>query len=243
MEMLKAKGELDPTFLAGGGEMGALMRAHDWQQTPLGNPSRWSQSLRTVVRLMLNAGHPMYVWWGVPLTGLYNYAYRKSIGPERHPGSLGQLAREVWAEIWDIIGPQIHQVMERPRGDLAQKSTGTHHAQRRAGECLLDLQLWADRRETAPNGIGVLVVCSETTAQVVGARRLAKSEDWLRRLNADLNAGSPKERANATRPASHLGSPGRARIDGSRQQQSAWQATLGYTPEEIGGTIFDFPRR
>ena len=27
-----------PTFLAGGGEMGALMRAHDWAATPLGSP-------------------------------------------------------------------------------------------------------------------------------------------------------------------------------------------------------------
>ena len=34
-----------------------------------------------------------------------------SIGPERHPGSLGRPAREVWAEIWSVIGPQIEQVM------------------------------------------------------------------------------------------------------------------------------------
>ena len=31
-------GERDTTFLAGGGEMGALMRAHDWQATSLGDP-------------------------------------------------------------------------------------------------------------------------------------------------------------------------------------------------------------
>ena len=34
--------ELDeaPDFLRGGGEMGALIRAHDWAATPLGAPQR-----------------------------------------------------------------------------------------------------------------------------------------------------------------------------------------------------------
>lgn len=92
--------------------MGALMRAHDWSFSTLGPPRTWPQALRTVVRLMLNSGHPMYIWWGRDLACLYNDAYRSSIGPERHPGSLGRPAREVWDEIWEIIGPQIEHVME-----------------------------------------------------------------------------------------------------------------------------------
>ena len=36
-------------FLNGGGEMGARMRAFDWASTPLGAPSGWPQSLKTVV--------------------------------------------------------------------------------------------------------------------------------------------------------------------------------------------------
>ena len=79
-------------FLAGGGEMGALMRAHDWSRSALGGPSTWSQALRTAVRIMLNCGHPMYIFWGVEGSCLYNDAYRLSIGPERHPGSLGRPA-------------------------------------------------------------------------------------------------------------------------------------------------------
>ena len=91
--------------------MGALMRAQDWSTSSLGDPTTWPQSLRTAVRLILNSGHPMYIWWGADGACLYNDAYRQSIGPERHPGSLGRPAREVWSEIWDIIGPQIEQVM------------------------------------------------------------------------------------------------------------------------------------
>ncbi len=100
-----------PHFLVGGGEMGALLRAHDWSHSSVGPPSQWSQSLRTVVRLMLNTGHPMFVFAGADGACLYNDAYRESIGPERHPGAIGRPAREVWGEIWHIIGPQIEQVM------------------------------------------------------------------------------------------------------------------------------------
>ena len=31
----------DATFLLGGGEMGALMRASDWTHTPVGPPESW----------------------------------------------------------------------------------------------------------------------------------------------------------------------------------------------------------
>ena len=72
-----------PDFLLGGGEMGALMRAFDWSRNPIGPAQAWPQSLRTVIRLMLNTGHPMYVWWGPQRICLYNDAYRQSIGPEQ----------------------------------------------------------------------------------------------------------------------------------------------------------------
>lgn len=98
-------------FLAGGGEMGALTRAFDWSKTPLGRPDTWPQSLRVTVRLVLTTRHPMFIWWGPELIQFYNDAYRETMGPERHPSALGARGRECWAEIWDIIGPQIDYVM------------------------------------------------------------------------------------------------------------------------------------
>src|ERR1700704_6657972 len=98
-------------FLAGGGEMGAWARAHDWSTTPVGAPDSWPQSLRTAVRILLNTNHPMFIWWGPELIQFYNDAYRQTMGPERHPSALGQGGRECWDEIWPIIGPQIEQVM------------------------------------------------------------------------------------------------------------------------------------
>jgi hypothetical protein len=59
-------------FFAHDGEMGALMRAHDWSRTPLGPPERWPRSLKTAVGLMLQARQPAYIAWGREQTSLYN---------------------------------------------------------------------------------------------------------------------------------------------------------------------------
>lgn len=98
-------------FLAGGGELGALTRAHDWSKTSLGPPETWPQSLKVTVRLMLTSRHPMFIWWGPELIQFYNDAYRETMGPERHPSAVGARGRECWDEIWDIIGPQIEYVI------------------------------------------------------------------------------------------------------------------------------------
>ncbi|WP_306396594.1 hybrid sensor histidine kinase/response regulator [Telluria beijingensis] len=99
------------TFLAGGGEMGALMRAYDWQDTPLGPPEGWPSTLKTVLRVLLSSNHPMFIWWGDELIQFYNDGYRQTMGPERHPGALGQPGRPCWEEAWDLIGPDIERVM------------------------------------------------------------------------------------------------------------------------------------
>jgi hypothetical protein len=49
-------------FWAGGGEMGALIRAYDWNSSVLGPSETWPQSLRVAVRLILNSRHPMLIW-------------------------------------------------------------------------------------------------------------------------------------------------------------------------------------
>src|SRR3954466_11683367 len=76
-------------FLSGGGDMGALMRAHDWTTSPLGPPAAWPQSLRTVVSLLLNSKFPMFVAWGPELSFLYNDNYAEILGA-KHPTALGR---------------------------------------------------------------------------------------------------------------------------------------------------------
>jgi hypothetical protein len=94
-----------PAFLAGGGEMGALMRAHDWSAT-LGPVEAWPQALRQALGICLNAQHPIGIYWGEQRRLLYNDAWRRLIG-EKHPGALGAPAGEVFPEAWPSIEPAL----------------------------------------------------------------------------------------------------------------------------------------
>ncbi|MGQ0569407.1 MAG: hypothetical protein ACT4P5_07740 [Armatimonadota bacterium] len=91
---------------AGGGEMGALMRALDWSKTPIGPPEKWSPALRTMVRILLANRFPLLLWWGPEYVQLYNDAYHPIPGT-KHPESMGQRGRECWSGIWHVIGPLV----------------------------------------------------------------------------------------------------------------------------------------
>jgi len=46
-------------FLAGGGEIGALMRAKSWSDTLLGQPETWPEALKMAVSICLNSRFPI----------------------------------------------------------------------------------------------------------------------------------------------------------------------------------------
>ncbi|HLK51912.1 MAG TPA: PAS domain-containing protein, partial [Candidatus Angelobacter sp.] len=99
-------------IFSGGGEMGARIRGFDWSKTPIGPISTWPQSLKTAVRILITSRFAMWMSWGPELTFLYNDAYAHMTLGEKHPWALGKQSREVWAEIWQDIGPRIRQVLE-----------------------------------------------------------------------------------------------------------------------------------
>ena len=102
-----------PKFLSAGGEMGALMRANDWMQSPLGPPAQWPDALKMAVSICLNSRFPMVLWWGREFVMLYNDAWRPILGATKHPKGLGRPGIETWPEIWDIIGEQLGSVLKR----------------------------------------------------------------------------------------------------------------------------------
>ena len=166
-------------FLTGGGEMGARMRAFDWANHPLGPPKDWPQPLRTALRLLLNTGHPMYIWWGRQLYCFYNDAYRQSIGSERHPGSLGRRGREVWDEIWDIVGPEIAQVMSGGGATWHENALVPITRNGKREDVYWTYSYGPIDDSTAASGVGgVLVVCTETTGTVLAEKE--RTEQMLR---------------------------------------------------------------
>jgi PAS domain S-box-containing protein len=167
-------------FLTGGGEMGELTRAFDWSATSLGKPESWPQSLRTAVRILLNASHPMFIWWGADLIQFYNDAYRQTMGPERHPSALGQGGRKCWHEIWPIIGPQIEQVMSGGGATWHEKQLIpiTRHGS-------LEQVYWTYGFSPIDqdDGVGgVLVVCRDVTTDYLATKALREREVELARV-------------------------------------------------------------
>ena len=98
-------------FLSGGGNIGAEMRAKDWANTSLGPPAAWPQTLKTVVRIMLDSRYAMWMGWGPDLAFFYNDAYARDTLGKKHPWALGRPFREVWAEVWADLRPRIDHVL------------------------------------------------------------------------------------------------------------------------------------
>ena len=164
-----------PDFLLGGGEMGARMRAHDWSRTPLGEPHLWPQSLKTIVRVVLDSRYAMWMLWGPEFTFFCNDAYLPTVGIKRE-WVLGARSDLVWEEIWPEIGPRIQQVLSR-------------------GEATWDeaLQLFLERSgfpeetyhtfsyspvyDDASKIAGMLCVVTEVTDRVIGERQLRALRD------------------------------------------------------------------
>ncbi|NML60967.1 PAS domain-containing protein [Massilia sp. RP-1-19] len=150
-------------FLSHGGEMGAQMRARDWNDSLLGPTEAWPPLLKSIVRVMLSSSHPMFLWWGPDLVQFYNDAYSRTMGPERHPGALGQPGRECWEEIWPIIGPQIEFVMDGKGAtwNEDQLVPVTRNGKREEVWWTYGYSPVEDN-----DGVhGVLVVCNDVTAQ------------------------------------------------------------------------------
>src|SRR5215468_7811711 len=161
--------------LAGGGEMGALMRSFDWSRTRLGPVARWPQSLRTAVSIMLDSAFAMVVAWGPEFVFLYNDRYRPILGATKHPGALGRPAKDIFPEVWGFIGP----LFEKTRNGEAVALDDVLIPLDRNGyleDCYFTLSYSAIRDESGGIG-GMLAVVAETTERVQGERRLVTLRD------------------------------------------------------------------
>jgi PAS domain S-box-containing protein len=150
--------------------MGKLIREMDWSNTPLGPVESWPQNLRTAILLMLNSRYPMFVWWGRELTNLYNDAYIPMLGA-RHPEALGQPAMRIWAEIWDVIGPQTEIVMSDGRATWNESILLVMERHGFTEETYFTFSYSPVRGDDGHVG-GIFCACAEDTKRILGERRL-----------------------------------------------------------------------
>ncbi|MFF7240027.1 SpoIIE family protein phosphatase [Streptomyces collinus] len=157
-------------------EVGRDLARVDWAATPLGPPRQWPQSLQTAVSILLSSRFPMWMAWGEELTFFCNAAYRRDTLGRKYPWALGRPANEVWAEIWDDIGPRIRTVL---RTGEATWDEGLLLFLERSGysEETYHTFSYSPLRDDAGRVVGMLCVVSEDTDRVIGERRMATLRD------------------------------------------------------------------
>lgn len=167
----------------GGGETGALIRAHDWSSTSLGPIAGWSPQLRTTVNNVVNSPVAKVLMWGADHIMLYNDAYIDIAGLY-HPQALGGAVPTIWPEIWDwnckileagfrgeVMGYRDQPMMLMRSGKPEEVMfdlfyTPVHDADGRVG--------------------GVLCTVIENTDRAAAQRQVARSENELRTITDAL---------------------------------------------------------
>jgi PAS domain S-box-containing protein len=215
------------------------VRNLDWAKTPLGPRTQWSRALWQAVEIILASGFPMAVHWGADLVTIYNDAYIAILG-DKHPDALGKPAREIWAEIYDELGPINESIL---RGEQQSYFAADHLWKiRRRGSLREDARFTVSYspipHSDAPNGIGgVLVTCIETTARM-------QNEQMLRKLNDRLEdeiAQRIRERDRIWQVSEDL--LGVSTFDGRfLAVNPAWTALLGWSEDEIRSMHVDLMR-
>ncbi|WP_395670231.1 ATP-binding protein [Phenylobacterium sp.] len=163
------------SFLAGGGELGALIRNHDWANTSLGPPETWPQSLKTAVSIMLTSRQPIWIGWGPDLIYLYNDPYKAIIGG-KHPWALGRPTREVWREIWPEIGPMLATAMGGIEGTFVEEQLLIMERNGYPEETYYTFSYSPVRGDDGLPG-GIICANSDDTQRVIGDRQVAMLRD------------------------------------------------------------------
>src|SRR4051794_17157620 len=176
--MFQSQIEPFPAFLSAGGEMGARIRAFDWDRAALGPPQGWPQPLKTLVGVMLASDQPMFVAWGPERILLYNDRYVPML-VDRHPAALGRPFLMVWSEVEADLTPLVDRVFA---GEPVHMSDIALDLDRpgRAREAHFAFS-YTPVRDERGEVVGLFCPCTETTEQVLAERKRLEVAEIQRR--------------------------------------------------------------
>ena len=170
-------------------EMTRRVAQHDWSCTSLGPIGSWPPSLKSAVNLMLNSQHPMWVGWGPDLTFLYNDAYISVLSLAKHPWALGRPLREVWAEIWDDVGPLVEKVVAKGQPTYVDNLRLFMSRGDRIEETYYSFS-YSPIFDESGKIAGIFCPSSERTANTLNARRLRTLSDLSANALLEKSAGA-----------------------------------------------------
>jgi signal transduction histidine kinase len=168
--------------------MATRMREMAWTRTPFGPAATWPQPLQTAVNICLSSRFPIVLWWGPELRLLYNDAWPPALGALKHP-ALARPGREVWPEIWHIIGPMLESVLTTGEATWSDDQLLPMNRFGYLEETYWTFSYGPIRLEDGTVG-GVFTSVNETTARVLGERRTRAARDLAATL---VNARTAEE--------------------------------------------------
>jgi signal transduction histidine kinase/CheY-like chemotaxis protein len=178
------KPEAFPGLFLGQSELAGLMREFDWEQTSIGSPDRWPESLKTAIRIILTSRQPFWIGWGDELIYLYNDPYKSIIGG-KHPTALGQPTSVVWREIWHEIGPMLASALGGQEGTYVEEQRLIMERYGYPEETYYTFSYSPILSEDGTVG-GIICANSDDTRRVIGERQLT--------LLRELAAGAAEAR-------------------------------------------------
>jgi len=164
--------------------MGQLTRDYKWEDTVLGSPETWSQSLLTTISILLNSRFPMFLWWGPDLIQFYNDAYRPSLGNEgKHPTALGQRGIDCWPETWSVVKPLIDQVMSGGESTWSEDQLIPIYRNNKLEDVYWTYS-YSRVIDESGKPAGVLAICNETTEKIKSYKIVREAEARFRNMIA-----------------------------------------------------------
>lgn len=166
-------------FISASGEMADLVRSTDWQNSLVGIPENWPQSLRTTLSNLLNSNFPMFLFWGKELVCFYNDAYRPSLGiTGKHPSLLGSTAKVGWSEVYEHVLEWTNHIFDTGEPLMFHDNLVPFYRNGKMEDIYWTFSYSAVVNDFGEIG-GVLVTCMETTTQVESLHKLEKSKAEL----------------------------------------------------------------
>lgn len=157
------------------GEMAGRVRAFDWSNTPLGASAEWSPALRLVVDIVLASNFPMALRWGPELVLIYNDAYAPALH-ERHPAALGQSFYDTTPEFQAALHELHEDILTGTKGGFAFERLPLKVLNNGVLETAYFTANYSPvPDETAPNGIGGVLVAAVEISQSVKAEQTLRA--------------------------------------------------------------------
>jgi signal transduction histidine kinase len=160
------------------GEMADRVRDFDWAGTPVGPLHQWPELLVSTVNTLLGSRQPMLLFWGEELIQIYNDAFAPSLGSDKRLAALGRRGEQFWAEIWHVVGPLLHGVMQSGEPYWSENQLIPMLRDGRMQDVYWTFS-YSPVWDSEGRICGILVVCLDTTAIVVAEKAAERERERL----------------------------------------------------------------